>query len=178
MQLTANKALERVTSEDNLATRFARPREYDTKVRVMPVAFKGGVLGKPHLTVEEATAVAIIKRTGGDSAPNLGAEFDISRQSVNRIARECSTVDENKVDQVLNDIETKTLERLMKSLNLMDDDKMLNLDAKDLAGIAGNLSKVHGNITHKKDSDSGPRVNITIFAPEQRKESHYSTIEV
>ena len=77
---------------------------------------------------------------------------------------------EKKVQEV-------ALTRLMDALGLLTPISMFNEKPKDISSIAANLSRVHSNL-RDRNGETGNQLNVTIYAPSQRKLSDYDSIEV
>jgi hypothetical protein len=70
-------------------------------------------------------------------------------------------------------------ERLMKSLELMDDDKLAKIMKPEvLARIAGDMHRIVTNATPKDAEDSAQGVHFHIWKPEVKEESHYKVVTV
>lgn len=73
-------------------------------------------------------------------------------------------------------IKDKALLKLMRSLDLIDDEKLVNLSAKDLSHIGSNLAKVAHSMTDA-EAEKSP-INILVYAPELRDEKKFKVIDV
>jgi hypothetical protein len=79
-------------------------------------------------------------------------------------------------DKKLDSVRELAINKLLASLNGISDDKLNKLKATELAQVASNMSKVVDS-SAKKDKGTGVD-RIIVFAPEQKTETHYTTIEV
>lgn len=72
------------------------------------------------------------------------------------------------------------LTKLMLALGLIDAEKMLECNAKDMSAIAANMAKVHASLSNASQlqAAAGTNVQINIYAPEQKVESKYKVIDV
>ena len=69
------------------------------------------------------------------------------------------------------------MNKLLESLGYMTTEKLDKCKATDLSSIAANMSKVVSNVRTKTDQ-TGPVVNVNVYAPELRNERTFKTIEV
>jgi hypothetical protein len=69
------------------------------------------------------------------------------------------------------------LSRLMESLGLLTKDKMEECDAKGIASVASQLSKVYSALDKDAHETGGPAVTINVYTPPQRDEGGYKVIE-
>jgi len=78
--------------------------------------------------------------------------------------------------QTIQDI---AMEKLLKTLGFISEDKLEKGSAKDLSSVAANLSKVHSNLEPKvATSDGSPRVQVILFQPKPLSESHFEVVDV
>lgn len=117
----------------------------------------------------------------------LASLLDISKQSVSAYrngATSCATY--NKPDQDLSTHINRSRERIVKrasnklnsALSYITQEKLEATKARDLAGIAKDMSAIVKNLEPEKEtSNDRPNVNFTVFAPIIRKESSYEVIE-
>ena len=68
------------------------------------------------------------------------------------------------------------LDKLMASLGIINDETLSNCGAKDASTVARNLAGVVEKLSPKDAASSG--VTLVVYAPQQRKETHYETIDV
>jgi hypothetical protein len=80
-----------------------------------------------------------------------------------------------RVTRNLERVREVALDRLLSSVNLMEDDKMEGLSAKDLSAIASNLSRVVEK-TLPKDLNVGPVAQLIVYAPTRVQEEYYKTV--
>lgn len=123
--------------------------------------------------------MAILARTKADDQKSIASIADTSQQHVSRLnVGQAKAPNEDKVNRIVGQVKDLALDRLVASITRVTDDKLENSSAKDLSSIASNLSKVVSNVSPRSEASEGPKVNITIYAPEQRRESLYDTIEI
>jgi len=81
------------------------------------------------------------------------------------------------VERTTERIRDMALERLMLSLGIINDETLSNCGAKDAAIVARNLAGVVEKLT-PKDLQGQSGVTLVVYAPQQRSEKHYETIDV
>ena len=113
----------------------------------------------------------------GERQTSLAKEFGVSQSAVGEIEQGRTKVNEVAIEEKMNTIADKAMDKLLTSLGYMTDDKLDKCKATDLSSIAANMSKVVGNV-RGKDSNNGIQVNVQVFAPELRHEGNFKTIEV
>jgi predicted transcriptional regulator len=85
----------------------------------------------------------------------------------------------DNLDKALGKVRDAALDRIIKSLEYMEDDKLESQDARVLSQISSNLSRVVAATMPKNDnSQIGAQFNTLIYAPEPRKEADYEVVEV
>ena len=83
---------------------------------------------------------------------------------------------QSKVDEIVGNAQEKAAERLMSALGFITDDKLAQAKARDLSGIAADMSRVIEKTSPKSANLAG--ANIVIYAPVQKSEDSYEVIEV
>lgn len=168
MEITQQQADERLKSTANLANRFS--------VIEIPIQRRGKKEGSKNLTPSVREEIAVRSRTG-ESQKSLANEFKTTQANVSNIEIGKTKVDEPKVSSSVQAIQDKALERLMESLGLLDQDKMSGCNAKDLSVISANLAKVIQQTTPKEESKTNG-TTVIIYAPEQRAEHTFKTVQI
>ena len=69
------------------------------------------------------------------------------------------------------------LNQLLGTLGLLTPDSMVGEKPKDIANVAASLSKVVSNMTPKETRDSA-NIQVVIYAPPQKSEDNYKTLDV
>ncbi len=168
MILTKEQAEERLKNENNLANRFSSGK-------VIDLPRKGKKKDEGNLTEIERNEIAVRARLG-ESQQVLAEEFDTRPANISHIKLgKTKGIDEEKVEQQVNAVKDKALERLMKSLGLLDDDKLSKCSAKDLSVIASNMGRVYEKTTSQREASP---TQVIIYAPQLRDENRFKTIEV
>lgn len=170
MFLTERQAQERLSSEKNLANRFSSSTVHE-------VVIKSPGKNRVNLTTEERTEIAIRTRTGEKNV-DLAKEKNLSQLTISNIKTgKVQGVDEDKVNDVVNEVRDKALERLMHSLGLLTNDKLSGCSAKDLSVIASNMGRVFEKTAQQKFEDKS-HINLIIYSPELKQETSFPVIEI
>lgn len=179
MLLDNKSANARLSAKNNLALRFGRGVTEVRDVKVIPIKSPGKKAGSHNVPEFMRTAVAILSR-GGENQKTISREFGITQANTSYIeSGKTKGIDEEKVAKALDQVRDVALDRLMKSLGLMDEDKLSECSAPALAGIAANMGKVVEKMLPRDQSSSnGAGVQLIIYAPQLKDESKYRTIEV
>lgn len=182
--LTKEQADARLNSSNNLVSRFGAvrpsgsPISSDTteaEVTIIPIHRPGRAPESPNFTPEEKVSIAT--RTGlGEGFSSVARDLGTTASVVRNIDNGHTKVDRKKVNGNIEQIQDIALLKLLASMNYIDDEKLKKANAKDLSGIAANMSKVLGN-TREKEED-GTKVHLHLYAPELRSEASFKVIEV
>jgi len=193
MFLNDEQARARLESDKNLANRFRssgfsveeKPRLRVNsleetvelpKITEVPIKLPGNIEKRGNLSRDERNVIAIRARTG-ETQSSLAREFGITQANVGVIERgKAKGIDEAKVEQVINQVKDRALDRLMASLGLLDDDKLSGCSAKDLSIIASNMGRVVEKVTPKTEAPDN--INFIIYSPELKQEKAYDVVEI
>lgn len=185
MFLTEEQASRRLNNESNLANLTARleslekPQESEVfipEVIEETIHRPGRKSDVKSLSQDESNEIAIRARLG-ERQETLAEEFNITQPNVSYLKNgKTKKVNEEVVDKVVSEVRDKALERLMKSLNLITDDKLSGCSARDLSVIASNMGRVVEKTMPK--SESSDTVNFIVYAPELRQEKSFPSVEI
>lgn len=103
-----------------------------------------------------------------------GVEAARATGLTNGQARYAEKTSNRLTEQKVQDI---ALTRLMDALGLLTLPAMIGEKPKDISAIAANLSRVHSNL-RDREGERGNSVNVTIYAPQQKKLEDFEVIEV
>lgn len=147
--------------------------------------------GKGNVEVPEGLRKLIADEhltNGRQAAIDLASDFDISPSSVSAYANGAtSTATYNKPDQTLTNylnarksrLSKKALTKLGLALSGLTEDKLKDVKARDLAGIAKDMSTIAKNMEPPNANGSdGNAPKFVIYAPTVRDERSYETIVV
>ena len=82
-----------------------------------------------------------------------------------------------RLDESLSIVRDKAMDRLLSSLDLLDDEKIGKANAKDISGISANMAKVMSS-TLPKETQTNVHAQLIVYAPTQINESHFDTVEI
>lgn len=170
---TEEQINERLKSERNLVNRFGKVEE--SKIEIIPLGQPGNK-EKPKLDIETKTEIAFRARAG-EKQKDLAEEFGVSQSAIGEIEQGRTRVNEVEVEKRLNQVQDVAMNKLLESLGYISSEKLDKCKATDLSSIAANMSKVVSNVRTKNDQ-TGPIVNVNVYAPELRNERTFKTIEV
>lgn len=167
---TEEQVNERLSSKRNLVNRFGIPN-----VSIIPLE-RPGNKEKPKLEQDQKDEIAFRSRSG-EKQKDLAKEFGVSQSAIGEIEQGRTKVNEAKVEARLNEVRDVAMTKLLESLGYISSEKLDKCKATDLSSIAANMSKVVSNVT-TKSNETGPIVNVNVFAPELRNEKTFKVIEV
>jgi len=196
MRISSEEAKRRLTSSSNLANRLMSPSVSSVGASDSASGQSEGVLSanvehkKKGLLVRTGSHVIpefirdqmIELKAAGATGSQMGRAFGVSQEAASAAARGASggrppTAERKlKVEAAQSQIRDTALLKLMKSLDLITDDKLEDLGAKELSNVASNLSRVVTSVS-EAESNKSP-VNIVVYAPEMKKETQYKIIDV
>lgn len=182
MLITKEQAEARLNSPDNLANQVVRNNSH---FEIVKINHGGREQGRAtDLTEQERATIGALAHL--DTAKNIAREFGISRQHVENLkfgrvgARGGDEKEhpelKSKLGQKLEQVRDVALDKLMESLGLITQENLSECDAKDLSGIAANMSKVVEKTLPKQDGSQG--VKIQIYAPQLKEIDQFKLVEV
>ncbi len=166
MLIDTEELKRRVGSDRNILNNLAR----DTSVH------------RPaHPSVKRARIPTPLKVVAGVLARQEGnvtaaREFGISTSTVSRAKLGSDRSVADAVDEASSRIRDLALDKVMASLGIIDEEKLENCGAKDASIIAKNLAFVAERMSPQ--TKSGTTVQLVVYAPQQREERQYNTIDV
>src|SRR5579864_2703411 len=139
------------------------------------------------LETEELVLIGSMARAGFGTGQEIADAFNVSRSKVvdASFGRTSSPAHprftphpelEEKILDKLTPVREKALEKLMKSLDCISDEKLLDLGAKDASVVAGNMSKIVVNTIPAVRE--GNRVQIVMYGPKQKELKDFDVVEV
>lgn len=202
MILTKKQFEDRVGSERNASTLVQEHRDKDTNSTV-EIVYKDGIhnkngrTGTTNLTENEKIAIGVLASTVGiETAADL---FNVSKSTASDLKNGMQTLStnpetgyqqrgrdvelSNKIKERLENskltIQERAAEKLMESMGLIDNDKLQNASAKDLAQISNQMSQVMRNMNRKDEKDPGKaEVKIIVHQPKTAREDSFEIIEI
>ena len=198
MILTKEQAEKRVSSENNIVNQLEN--RITTEIKVIDKNKGNNQVGKPgvrNLTQEERVEVATLANLTGDEVASHvfgiseGHANSLKNYSVNTSSfrgeniRKTDTDLQAKVEERLEktkfNIQEIAAEKLLKAFNCLNDDKLQNCSAKEVAQIASQVSQVVRNLStssQKNNGNTNNNVRIILQQPKVSREEHFETIEV
>lgn len=196
MILNRDQLNKRVNSPDNIVNKIEESKLVLPEIVIKDGLNHQGRNGGKALEEEERVAIGVLGKTVGNE---LAAELmGVSERTVSHLRTAQTTlVDDNgirrygkneelqaKISERLEStkltIQEKAAERLMKSLGLLSDEKLENCSAKEVAGIAAQVSQVFRNM-NSSSSEKNSRtagVRIILNPPKTAREESFDVIEV
>lgn len=122
-----------------------------------------------------------------DGNKNVIESFGISQASVSAYkhgATSTSTYNEpnKELKSHINGTKERIIKKASKKLNLaldsITEDKMVDIKARDAAGIAKDMSQIIRNMEPEKNDGPQQQNNIVFYAPRLREESDFETITI
>lgn len=141
--------------------------------------------GVENLTPEMRKLIAEEALVSGRSQEDIAKEYGVSVDAVRAYkngATSCATYNQPNeelaphVAQVRDEIKLKAQNALLTAIQSLTDEKISGAKAKDIAGIAKDMSSVLRNI---EPQSSGPVINnkVLVYSPRVKEEDDYKVIE-
>lgn len=123
---------------------------------------------------------------GRQSALSLAKDFGISESSVSAYAKGATSTatyndrpNEDIIRSARERISKKARGRLLLALNTLTPEKIAFANAKDVSGIAKDMSVIVKNMDPPQQVGGGPNgPTFVIYSPQFKKEEHYQTVVV
>lgn len=154
----------RLKSENNLTNKLRVRNENDLK-RV----------NRPRLPNTAIRAVVGSLAEQGVPPKDISQAFGVSKNQIK--SAEITKVPDvaSAREKTVEKVREMALDRMLVSLGLMDNTKLENCTAKDLSAVASNLSRV---IDRTSQRDAGDRLQLIIYAPQQKEEKDYKVVDI
>lgn len=172
MQIDKAELERRLKSQNNLANTLGLPTEQPKTL----VEDKPTKQYTPQIK-DESTRILAGTLAHLDKPSNVARELGLTPQQVHSAAHSQNPTIRRAVDETRDRVSELALNQLLGTLGLLTPDALIGEKPKDLSQIAANLSRVVQNMTPRETGD-GPRVNVVIYAPPQKTEDKYRTIDV
>lgn len=160
----------RLQSPKNLLNNL--PEKDRTDRRPLHVTKKPGTKNIPPSV---KTIAGVLAKT--EPIKEVAEVLEISPATVARAKNGKDKSVRSAVEQTTERIRDLALDKLMDSLGIIDDTTLANCSAKDASQVARNLAGVVHQLT-PKDTKGDGNVTLVFYAPQQRKENHFRTIDV
>lgn len=136
----------------------------------------GRIEGATELDPMEKEIIGTLSRIDGPAA--AAAAFQVAPSTAFNLGNGNFKKDEevkSRIERNLGRVRDSALSKLLDSLELIDDDKLESLGAKDLSTVASNLSRVVEK-SLPRDMQQAPTAQLIVYAPTIAKEEHYETV--
>lgn len=145
---------------------------------------------RPWLSREERTRIAadLTAATGDydekqptqtEIAKKYGVQVSTVSDIINnkrRVEDSPRSVDQEKIDAILEGVQTKAVDRLKSGLSLLTDDKIAISTARDISVICANMAKVVQQTLPQEKTTQ--QINLVVYTPELKAEKTFDIIEV
>ena len=165
--------------KDNLLDRLNGKKEFEV---LLPSNANGAGRKEGDKTMPDflQEVIGVLGRT--EDQRGVAKVFGISQPHVQQLStgKNNGTIDllkKDRVDAQLSRIRDRAVDKLMNAMGLMTDGKMQEETAKDLSGIAANMSKVV-QVTLPKEVNDTNLQQVIIYAPETQAEDFYQIKEL
>lgn len=193
MQIDRAEALRRLNSSRNIAD-LGRIRNGESKALSTPETpapteevthvqidhgVRRGRSNVPEILRDTMAELAVGGTANSVIAEAFGVSTDVvERASSGRVGGRPATAERAaKVSARKLEIQDTALMKLMQSLNLIDEDKLGECDARQLSQVAANLSKVSSSLDPKQEGGLG-NTHVIVYAPERKEERSYKVVDV
>lgn len=190
MILTKEQVEKRLSSEDNIAN-----QSHSSIIIKKEGNINGRGKGSKNLTEEEKIAIGVLANLEGNevAAELMGVSEDTARhlrtaqtsiRSGDTVRASIDTSLKEKINERLDTtkltIQERAAEKLLTSLGLLDQDKLANCSAKDLAGITNQMSQVVRNMSNRDGERNGGKaaVKIILHQPKPSREESFDFVEI
>ena len=162
---------QRVNSPDNILNRL----------EIQPLPKGGNPYGRHGRGIEIQTHAAVLAqfKTSAAVARETGySEREVKYLKIAEPNQNGKVNQElaNRIDEKMDEVRDKALERTMEALGLLDEEKMEKCNAKDLSVVAANMSKVASNTGHQ--GNIGAQLNVIVYAPRQKELKEFDFVDV
>lgn len=186
--LTEEKALERVQKSDENITYILRDKKHSIPNRGKH-RLQGRKEGDTNLSDFARTLIGTAAHF--DKRKNVEAEFGVSGTSISAYKRGRVSIEQVENGKVLekrsevvktgirarlDDITSKSVDRISKALDLLTDERLETTKTPvELTVVMKNLASVIEK-ANPKEANSGNQVQVNLFVPNQMKESDFESI--
>jgi hypothetical protein len=142
--------------------------------------FSGRKPGGKEYPIELKHIAGILCQT--DTIDNVAAALHMNRSSVaeNRNGRTTFGKDNPelraRLDESLSIVRDKAMDRLLSSLDLLDDEKIGKANAKDISAISSNMAKVMSSTLPKEQVTVNAQ--LIVYAPTQSTEDKFDVVDI
>jgi len=141
----------------------------------------GRNIGGKEVPIELKHAAGLLAQT--DTIKNVAEVLGLNTNTVAQAKHGRSTYGKeneelkSRLEADLNKVRDKALDRLLTSLDLLDDEKIGKATAKDISVISSNMAKVIGG-TLPKEAATNIQAQLIVYAPTQVTEQKFEVVEI
>lgn len=84
----------------------------------------------------------------------------------------------SRIENTVNKVVDSALNKLVLSLDALNEEDLEGMRPKDLTAVSANLSKVVSNLRGRTDKGELNHAQLIVYAPTQVLENHYDTVEL
>ena len=174
-----------IVSDEEFNKQLPTANKEEVRASILPLITPGRTPDKQN-TPEVVRKFIAEEAINGSPAKIISAALDISPSSISAYkVGATSTASYNQPDKSLKQhtddirskIATKARNRLRYALDGITPEKLVDLSAPKLAGVAKDMSAVIRNIEPQKDNDNSG-VQFIFYSPRLREENDYPVISV
>jgi hypothetical protein len=166
LHLVDKKELERRLSSSKNLLNTLPPRDNSVHIGKNGNGTKNAIA----LPVSLKVITGVLAKT--EPTKEICAAFDITPRQIQSRNSEVIAA----VNQTTEKIRDLALEKLMSSLGIISDETLSSCSAKDASMVARNLAGVVEKLSPRDQATT--QATLVIYAPQQRDERHYQTIDV
>jgi hypothetical protein len=144
---------------------------------------------RPWLSKSERTSIAAeyaearLSGKSGETQQEIAERHGVLVSTVSDIANgkrriedSPRSVEQNKVDAVLEEVRARAVAKLMGGLDKITDEGVAAHNAKDISQICVNMAKVVQQTIPQVNNT--PNIQLVVVTPEQRNEKYYNVVEI
>ena len=139
--------------------------------------------GEPNLTPKERTVIGAAATLGTCRQASEGFGVSLHHAHELKHAKHSQAQEENvdlrkSIDETLDRVEDVAAEKLLTTLNLVQDDEIRMINVEKKSKIAANLSGVLSKISSRRVDEKEKAPQVIFYAPNVSKIEEYEVIEV
>ena len=143
---------------------------------------------RKSLSTEERVLIGSMARAGFGTHQEIADEMGLAKSTVTNASQGRTTFSthprfvphpelEEKILDKLEPVREKALQKLMQSLDVISEEKLEDLSAKDASVVASNMSKIVVNTLPKNEMNDN-RIQIVMYGPKQKELKDFEVVEV
>ena len=152
-----------------------------SETAIVKAHHSGRRIGTKNSSIELHHAAGLLAQS--DTIKNVANALGLDKNSVaqNKHGRTVHNKEnpelKDRLERDLVHVRDKAMDRLLMSLDLLDDDKLGKASAKDISSISSSMAKVMQS-TLPKDSNNRLQAQLIVYAPSFVNRAEYEVIEV